>query len=155
MREAVGDLFTYPSDCLVIPINWTTKANGDAVMGAGVAKEAARRWPWLPASLGNFIGRSTSPAALTFQAHRDDSDGLFHVVCVPTKHDWREPSTVGLVDLGAKALVVQVDRAGWQTVALPRLGCGEKTGRLSWSDVKPILAGLLDDRFVVCSPEPR
>ena len=131
-------------------MNWTTKRNGDAVMGAGVAKQAAERWPWLPASLGNFIIRGDGPAVLTFQAHKDDVPGLFHVVCVPTKHDWRQPSTLGLVELGVRTLIPQVNRSRWQTVALPRLGCG--LGGLRWEDVEPVLARYMDDRFVVLVP---
>ena len=152
MREVIGDLFSYPADATVVPINWRTRKNGDAVMGAGVAKQAAERWPWLPASLGNLILRG-SPSVVCLQATTTDGR-LVYLLLVPTKHDWRAPSTVELVERGAKTMRDMADRHGWTTVALPRLGCGERTGQLSWPDqVRPLLAGILDDRFVVCSPE--
>lgn len=148
MREVVGDLSTYPCDAIVVPINWTLRTDGTAVMGAGVAKVAAERWPWLPEALGNQIRRPVGPAVVCFQATTTDGR-LLHLLLVPTKHDWRQPSTVALVEWGAKRLVDIVDRHGWRTVALPRLGCGR--GGLRWADVRPVLAPLLDDTFVVVS----
>jgi len=148
VREVIGDLFSYPADATVVPINWRTRKNGDAVMGAGVAKQAAERWPWLPASLGNLILRK-SPFTECLQATTTDGR-LVYLLLVPTKHDWRAPSTVELVERGAKTMRDMADRHGWTTVALPRLGCGERTGQLSWPDqVRPLLAGILDDRFHV------
>ena len=150
----IGDLFSYPADATVVPINWRTRKNGDAVMGAGVAKQAAERWPWLPASLGNqTLGKS--PFVVCVQTSTTDGR-LTYLLLVPTKHDWRAPSTVELVEIGAKTMRDMADRHSWATVALPRLGCGERTGQLSWPDqVRPLLAGILDDRFVVCSPGRR
>ena len=45
---------------------------------------------------------------------------------------------------------VEGDAYGWETVVLPRLGCG--LGQLRWDDVKPILERYLDDRFIVLTP---
>lgn len=144
MREVVGDLFEYPADCVVIPINWRTNKQGHAIMGAGVAKQAAKRLPWLPASLGNLIRQMTdTPQVICLGT----GTGAY-LLNVPTKRDWRQPSDVDLIEQGAQRMVEFADRTGWQTVALPRLGCG--LGGLSWEvQVRPLLADLLDDRFVV------
>lgn len=152
MREVFEiDLFAYPADAVCIPVNWTTKRDGTAVMGAGVAKQAAERWPWLPEGLGALIRRHE----LAVHAWDNSVASGPHVVCLPTKRHFRDPADPSLIEAMVRQLVWFVDAYGWQTVALPRLGCGERTGRLDWADVKPILERHLDDRFVVCTPEAR
>jgi hypothetical protein len=44
-------------------------------------------------------------------------------------------------------LVELADRCHWQEIILPQLGCG--SGGLAWRDVRPLIAPILDDRFVV------
>lgn len=151
MREVEGDVFAYPADAIVIPTNWTTKRNGNAVMGAGVAKEAARRWPHLPALLGYWIEKG----AIGPHVFCDRPSGEPYIVCVPTKTHWRDPSDLNLIEAMARELVVRAnDGMDWRTVVLPRLGCG--LGGLAWeTQVRPLLATILDDRFVVLTPPPR
>lgn len=150
MLEATGNLFDYPADCLVVPVNWATKRDGAAVMGAGVALQAAKRWPWLPARLGACI----ADASVTVRAFPTLPDGLW-VVALPTKRDWHDPADVDLIEAMLPSLLRLAEHHHWRTVALPRLGCGERTGRLAWSDVKPVLERYLDDKFVVCHLEAR
>lgn len=145
MRELTGDLFSYPADAVCIPVNWRTKRNGDAVMGAGVAKQAAERWPELP----GFLGRVIRHHELAVHAIRSD-DGPY-LVMFPTKQDWREPSSTALIERMVTQLVWFTTEYGWRTVVLPRLGCGH--GGLDWSDVRPVLERHLDSRFVVLAPE--
>lgn len=143
VREVVGDLFTYPADAVVIAVNWRTKRNGEAVMGAGVARSAAERWPWLPRRLGQLIDAyPDEPGTLSWAA-----GGYSYVVTLPTKRDWRHPADLDLIERGLQQLVTECGGHNWQTIALPRLGCG--LGGLSWDDVRPILERYLDDRFVV------
>ena len=56
MREAFGDLWLIDADAKCITTNGFIKKNGEAVMGAGVAKEAAIKYPELPEKLGYSIG---------------------------------------------------------------------------------------------------
>lgn len=143
MREERGDLFEYPCDALVVPINWRTNRNGDAIMGAGVALAAKKRWPHLQRVLGDQIRRSPDAPHVPIYAMGD-----YWMVCLPTKHDWRDPSDVKLIEAGVTALIDQAGGFGWRTIVLPRLGCG--LGQLDWEvQVRPLLADLLDDRFVV------
>lgn len=149
MREAVGDLFEYPADAIVIPTNLTVKRDGSAVMGAGVALEAARRWLWLPLSLGARLQRDRQRACTTFFETGDS----FAVICLPTKRDWRKPADLDLIRIEAGRLAMYADLTGWQTIALPRLGCGLKTGQLDWeTQVRPLLSAILDSRFIVVHP---
>lgn len=149
MREAIGDLFAYPADAVVIPVNWTTKRNGDAVMGADVAKQAATRWPGLLAGLASAIAYDPDLPHVTHHRYRSGPSEP-NVVAYPTKREWWKPSEIGLIDEMAPQLVRLADHYDWQTVALPRVGCG--LGGLDWADVKPILERHLDDRFVVLTP---
>lgn len=145
MREEAGSIWDYPADAIVIPVNWTTKRNGDAVMGAGVAKQAAERWRGLPMLLGHWIEKAGP------HVFWDRPSGEPYIVCFPTKRDWRQPSDVQLIEDGARQLATFGEYEGWKTIALPRLGCG--LGGLDWPDVRPVLAKHLDDRFVVVHPE--
>ena len=144
MIEMRGDLWTYPAEAIVVPINWRTRADESAVMGAGVAKQAADRYRGLAIHVGEFIARNPTPCAFTLPTW----DGLVPLIAVPTKRDWRKPSSLGLIELAARGLPEIV--GDWQTIALPRLGCG--LGGLRWEDVRPVLAAHLDDRFVVVAP---
>lgn len=147
MREVGADLFEYACDALVVPINWQTKRDGTAVMGAGVAKLAAGRWPWLPPSLGARIRQDHRRIGTTFF----DIGDAFTVVCLPTKRDWRNPSDPNLIAVEVGRLAMYAELRQWQTVVLPRLGCGR--GGLDWEQqVRPLLVSVLDDRFVVCHP---
>lgn len=145
MREEAGNLFAVKADAIVIATNWTTKQNGDAVMGAGVAKQAAQRWRWLPTFLGDVIRHHQ------IAVHAIRSEDGPHIVALPTKRDWRNPSDLALIGTMVQQLVWFATEYGWQTVALPRLGCGH--GGLDWAvQVRPLLAEILDDRFIVVHP---
>lgn len=136
-------------DAIVIPTNWCLNSRGHAIMGAGVARQAKQRWPDLPARLGRLMVTATT--------HTHPCVGLFavgpnlteRVITFPTKHDWRKPADIDLIRRCLPELVSIADSCpSWTTVALPRLGCG--LGQLDWVvQVRPLLADLLDDRFVV------
>lgn len=51
-----GDIWIYHKlgNCIVIPTNAGWKANGENVMGAGLAQQAAEKFPNLPSFYGNF-----------------------------------------------------------------------------------------------------
>jgi len=48
LREDKINLWEYPADARVITTNGFVKNNGEAVMGRGCAREAARKYPRLP-----------------------------------------------------------------------------------------------------------
>jgi len=58
---------------LVVTINGERKSNGAAVMGAGVAKDAARLWPSLPGVLGKHL-RETGNRVYYLGVHRIPGD---------------------------------------------------------------------------------
>ena len=149
MREESGNLFDYTADAIVIPINWRVNRRGQAIMGAGVAFQAARRWPSLSWRLGVDIEKTDTPRLFIERQYRREGTGP-DILCLPTKYDWRNLADIGLIEAGVKLLPSIAALYGWETVALPRLGCGERTGQLSWDvQVRPLLADLLGDEFVV------
>lgn len=121
-------------------------------MGAGVALQAKERYPNLPKYLGQAI-RLNGNLVHNCGRWGDDDSIIFSF---PTKVRWSDPSDLNLIAASALQLARHVDE--WRTehehpkypvIALPRVGCG--AGGLSWGEVQPLLANILDDRFVVIS----
>lgn len=141
IREVVGDLWDYPASVYVIPTNGFVKKGNPrrAVMGAGLALQAATRYPNLPEVLGRCIlGRGNHVYGI---AH--------NIVAFPTKNDWRDDASLELIEQSARELKELADKIGWPIVAMPRVGCG--LGGLRWGHVKPVLEAVFgdDNRFVV------
>lgn len=141
MLEAVADLWTYPgADALCVTTNSQVNKAGRAIMGAGVAAQALARYSDINVFLADHLHvNGNVPGVLLF--------GPPDVVSFPTKYDWRDPSDLNLIMLSAYRLDRLATAHGWKIVVLPQPGCGE--GRLYWSEVKPLIEPILDDRFVV------
>ena len=145
MREASGDLWRIPADARCITTNGVVKSNGSRpstlVMGAGVAAQAATKYPTLPQIWGAKVlasGNAVYHAA--FETN--------NLVSFPTKHDYREKSSLPLIQLSCEQLMSLIDQMGWRDVVLPRPGCG--LGGLHWeSQVKPAIETRLDNRVIV------
>lgn len=144
MREATGNLWelVQPGDALVITTNGDVNKRGWAVMGRGIALEAAKafegvglkeRLGWMLKTGGNHVYPISVPAP-------------FSLVTMPVKHHWHEEADPSLIAKSAAELAVLAGKKGWTTIWMPRPGCGN--GRLQWSDVRPLIEGILDDRFV-------
>jgi hypothetical protein len=144
MIEAEGDLWDFHAigAWVAITTNGFVKKNGEAVMGRGVAKEAAQRFPWLPAQLGE----RTLSAGNHVQIFSH-----IRLFTFPVKHHWHEPADPDLIVQSARELRGFLDDPGVlrlpKRVYLVRPGCGN--GQLRWEDVRPLIAPILDDRFIV------
>lgn len=148
MRCVVGDLFEYRGNgnIIVIPTNGKYKyGTQTAIMGAGVAQQAAKIWPSLPQMLGRELVRHGN---IVHQFMIKSSLGEELVWTFPTKDNWAEDSKLGLIEKSAEALVRHLDEIPEaHMVYLPRVGCG--FGNLRWEDVKPVLEKYFDARFTV------
>lgn len=149
MIEITGDFWSHLDqnrdvyDAICCTTNTVVKANGELVMGAGIAKDFANEYKWLPKNWGERVSKLEVPMTIVTLMKRRP-----HLVSLPTKIDWKQPSTVTLVTLSVGELKHITDILGWKKVLLPRPGC--RNGGLSWKDqIKPMLESLLDDRFVV------
>lgn len=163
MREARGDLFARAARehaWLVITTNGALTSDGRLVMGAGVARVAARRFSGLDRRLGAAVAaHGNVPVAdpttrvLTWPTKPavHELDGRSHPgwMCQARVHSYAcERVVARLVWKSAPLVVHLADELDLGApIYLPRPGCG--LGGLEWSKVGPHLARVLDDRFVV------
>lgn len=147
-----GDIFCLPGEgrdaWLLCPVNCQA-----GVMGAGLARAFAKRWPALAKAhrVAVEVGELRPGCVKVVAVSRRSS-----VVLFPTKDRWSRPSELrwihqGLIDLG------KVLGLGHSPVAvgIPMLGCG--LGGLDWRDVRPLVLDLAlvlpHHRFVFYGPE--
>lgn len=134
-RESWSD-----NKAIVVTTNAMIKKDGTAVMGRGIALEAATRYLALPRMLAYHLElRGNVPCLFSFYEHV--------LITFPTKWDWRDASDPALIKQSAIKLVELVNEQNYlDEIYMPRVGCGN--GGLDWEDVKPLLEDL-DNRFHV------
>lgn len=161
MKEEIGDLFENigTADVLCITTNGDVNKAGQAVMGRGVALQAAKRWPPIRHALAsalkhrgnvvNVLGVIGGQTHLPIEGCRATA-----IVAFPVKHHWWQKADLALIEESAMRLAGEYspERTTARRIVLPRAGCGN--GGLSWEEVRPILARHLDDRFVVVERGP-
>lgn len=137
--EDDSSLLDSPANVLVCPVNCRP-----GVMGKGLAKAFADRWPPLKDCHRKCVEEGyLSPGHghgvwLTREPERPDP---FMVYLFPTKDHWRDPSRLQWVENGLARLCKEMEwnsRSMWmgravKSVAIPALGCG--LGGLGWPDV--------------------
>lgn len=142
MKEAIGDLWDYPADWRIIPTNGSVRSDGACVIGRGVARQAAAKFPELPRALGAVILAYGNHVRL-FQRYK--------IITLPVKHEWYHTANIELIERGLRELMDGVkcpmSKFGPVTFALPRPGCGNDA--LEWRNVKPLCESILDDCFTL------
>ncbi|HEY3306829.1 MAG TPA: macro domain-containing protein [Desulfuromonadaceae bacterium] len=142
MQEITGNIWDYQETAIIaITTNGQVTASGKAIMGRGVAAQAAKKFPGLNATLGALITRSGN------HCHYIGNN----IVSFPVEHSPYEEPDLRLIEQSARELAAMADESGWETVVVPRPGCGG--GGLSWQDVRPILKRFFNNRFIVISAE--
>lgn len=130
IRYPNGSIFDSGAVALVNPVNCR------GAMGKGLALAFAKRWPELlpPYRSACASGDLRIGTVLVL-----DVDDLLtkHVVCVPTKNDWRDRSSIADVMAGLKALAQVAHDRCFDSLAVPALGCG--LGGLEWGAVRPLV----------------
>lgn len=152
MIEIDADLWSYPAWARVVTTNGQVRKDGRAVMGAGVAKAAAQRYPDIERLLGAALREHGNHVHAFFCPTGRIIAQYDHVITFPTKEHWRDPSTLSLIERSAREMAELFSNPryeSWGTVVMPRPGTGR--GGLRWDEVRPVIAPILDDRFVVCS----
>lgn len=136
MNEIIADIWQlHESGCVIaIPVNQGWKRNGEAVMGLGVARDAARRYPTLPAIWGQYCRAKHKSTPVTLIEP-------LNLVMFPTKGlNEREPwmSWEGMSDFN---LILRSCQQLRDTITLPTYlplpGCG--AGRLDPAIVLPMV----------------
>lgn len=168
MIELAGDLFSSKGGAICLTTNGDVRVNGAAVMGRGVALQAKKRWPGIERTLGWYLmDRGNRVHHLTMYRTDDLAGSIWlpdgtedlsrwycvpwHIVSLPVKHHWRDKADPALIERSLLQLK-ELSRYIAGTILLPRPGCGN--GGLSWREVQPFVAQILDsDRFVVVEIE--
>jgi len=153
-KEITGNAFNNPYleeiDAIVITTNMSTKRNGKAVMGAGMAKDAKSRFHGIDEDLGALI-RDKGSVVFPIRNEKFSIGKNYkeiEIVCFPTKYEWWEQSNIQLIEDSLKKLIDLVNERKWKKIILPRPGVG--AGKLDWENkVKPLLEKYLDERFLV------
>lgn len=140
LTRITGNLWDYhPDNWVVIPTNAGWRKNGDAVMGRGVAKQAAERVPQLPSLYGKTCREFKGyPFVASYP--------LYKMIMFPTKPllslipelSWQQPASLELIEhLLPSLLFLQT-----KDTYLPALGCG--AGELTIAEVYPLLEKYLE-----------
>jgi len=137
-----------PADvnAVCITTNLQVKQNGRAVMGAGIALAANKKWR-LDEALGEKLRRGEKHVVEIFSVRRGRGVPPLAIVAFPTKDDWRNKSSIELIKRGLVQLSQLSTRNGWETIWLPSLGTNN--GGLAKTLVWPIMAKMLDNRFTL------
>ena len=157
MREMTGSLFELEADAVCITTNGFVNAAGASTMGKGCAGEAKYRYPGIQLVVGeqvkqygNHVFLLTDQIEMGEWVLRTPGAWKNHIlpralISFPTKEHWRDPSIPQLIERSAEELLGLTQAFGFESVLLPRAGCG--AGQLNWGNVRPVLDGILDDRF--------
>lgn len=135
-----------PKTAICITTNGIIKKNGEAVMGAGVAKSATKHYQGIARTLANQL-RQHGNHVFYLGNYNTTMCGNHVVFSFPTKHDWKDPSDINLIIQSAHELVQICDKMGIQECFIPRPGCNN--GRLNWNDVCRAIEPILDNRFII------
>ena len=125
-----GNILDDDADALVNPVNCV------GVMGAGLAKQFAERWPEIVEGYTAICADGTLRIGGNAIMRRNDGK---RVILFPTKQHWRDKSRLGDISTGLHNLkpILATFRPFIGSIAVPALGCG--LGGLRWSDVKPLI----------------
>lgn len=141
MLEAVGDIWEYAGCCdvIVITTSGSLARDGRAVIGRGVARQAAFRFPEIAGKLGRLLAEHGSQVF-------DLGCGIATFPVEETA--WSLPD-LRIIARSAEELRLLADQSGWRKIVVPRPGCGGEG--LPWKDVQPLLEPWFDERFLVIS----
>lgn len=118
----------------VITTNGNIKMNGEAVMGKGIALQAAQRYPGLPSKLAIH---------LKIYGNIPKIFAKYKIITFPTKDKWKEKSTYELISNSCDNLVFLCKYFNIKKIVMPMVGCSN--GGLKWVDVKKIIYEKLDN----------
>ena len=149
MNTVTGDIWCVanPNDFVVIPTNGIVKANGELVMGAGLAKQARDRVPGCASYFGTLVRNSGNHV---YRMHRAGKPKL---VSFPTKNHYRDPSTIQLISRSAVELNELAHTLPTGRFLLPMVGTGY--GGLKWVKVKQTIDLIIDAPNIIIIEDER
>lgn len=133
-----GDIWDYhkKGHFITVTTNCNKKANGQVVMGKGIALQAKQRFPDIPRKLGEVTDLRS---VVVFPEER--------IITFPTKINWYENSTIELISSSFAQLIIVVSTMlpeRMKPVYCVKFGCSN--GRLNWeTQVRPVLEPFVDE----------
>lgn len=152
MREAFGDVWQMEGDAICITTNLEYRERDGvkrAIMGGGVAGEAARLCKGIDRLYAQKL--LDGDHGVTFLGARNIGSKPQLLIAFPTKRLVAQQSSMELVALSALQLQRIIKLHDLKQVLLPRPGCG--LGGLQWSNVRPLLDAVFDDRVIAVGYE--
>lgn len=147
MKEIKGDLLevmaTGEYDGFCVTTNGQVRANGKAVMGAGIAKIARDNFKGIDERFGMILQKYGH-----YVCHLGEYK-YGKILTFPTKNHWRDKSDIELIKKSALQLEELIEKHGYSNILLPRPGCSN--GGLSWEYVKEQISPILSDRIMIIS----
>lgn len=137
------------TEAMCVTTNGIVKQNGEAVMGAGIAKQV-NDYFHVANLLGKYINEYGNRAFnLGVYSRQYLNDVVyFRLFTLPTKHHFRLDSDINLIVKSCEQLVEMCTKFNINKCYLTPPGCG--CGNLDYeSIVKPWISQILDDRFIV------
>lgn len=153
LTGSVWDLMR-SADAVVVPTNIGWKRDGSAVMGKGVALQAASRYPDLQRWYGGHCMQQRTKTHIVIQPFRSRQGHVHNLALFPTKSlnskepwlSWQQPSDPGLIRRGLLELRYYQQMAS--RFLLPLLGAG--AGGLDPKLVFDMMRTLLpEDKFIL------
>jgi len=123
-----GDLLKDTSEAIVNTVNCV------GIMGKGIALQFKQRWPQNYQAYADECKRKQIKPGKVFIHDLGQWEEPRYIVNFPTKVHWRGDSKIEYIESGLRDLIVQVERLGIKSIAVPPLGCGN--GGLEWAKVK-------------------
>ena len=143
MIEKTGNIWDEPCDWICVTTNGMLRSDGKAVMGAGIALQAKKKYKGIDVTLAKKLKERGNVVSLIAK------DGKKLILSFPTKHHWKDKYDMDLIRKSALQLKFYFNEAKIKPiVAIPRPGC--RNGGLLWENVRKVLAPILvEDNFIV------
>lgn len=132
IKYVKGDIFNGPSKIIVNTVNTV------GVMGKGIALEYKNRYPEMFLRYHELCQKNLLDIGKLYLWKKSDK----WILLFPTKKHWRNPSKFEYIEQGLIKFVENWDKLGADSIAFPRLGCGN--GGLDWNVVKPLMEKYLN-----------
>lgn len=158
MKVVKGNVLDAKADLIVVTCNGTVTNGGGGrlVMGRGAAKAANEKWPGLADTFGRLL-KASRPDILVVNGFylygyfekpllEEPKTDPAIIGILQVKLYWGDSAEIGLIAYSLCRLVA-AQKKHHEKVALNYPGIG--LGRLTKSQVRPLLTAFLDDRFTV------
>lgn len=140
MKVEVGNMWTVwgKTDLWMFTSNPIRNRYGGIVMGAGIAKQVAQRFPYVPRRFRDVLDRNPASAGV-LSACDDQLLGYFMV-----KHHWELPADLGVISDSVEDLKILAGKYARIDLNYPGIG----NGRLKESEVEPVIISIPDNVHV-------